>query len=155
RPRRWELIGVLLGATALVLFEQLVFHFGRVQVSTCFGFLGLVSFLVLGFRAIWAEGEERQGLKSILVPAAALTFFVLGSQRLLNLSGLLCPQTADMYAYLFDGSLGFQPSFVIGKLFRDYPYIGIMGRFTYFSLPLAMAVVYAGHLRRGRNTPLF
>jgi hypothetical protein len=88
----------------------------------------------MGFRAVWAEADERQQLKSVLIPAAALTFFVFGSQRLLNLDGLLFPNTTDLYPYAFDGSLGFQPSFVMGRLFRDYPGVGTVGRFTYDSL---------------------
>jgi len=158
RPRRWEVLAVVLGGAALALFDQFVVHQGSkpdFQISTCFGFLGLVSFLVVGFRAIWARAEEQQQLKSILIPAAALTFFVFVSQRLLNLAGLLFPNTADLYAYAFDGSLGFQPSFVIGRLFRDYPVVETVGRFTYYSLPIPMALVYAAHLRRKKTAPLF
>jgi hypothetical protein len=158
RPRRWEILGVLLGGAALTSFDQFIIHYGsrpQFQITACFGYLGLISFLVMGFRAVWAEEEERQELKSILISAAALTFFVLGSQRLLNLGGLLFPDTTDLYAYAFDGSLGFQPSFLIGRLFQDYPWIGAVGRFTYYSLPLAMALVYAAHLRRKRAAPLF
>jgi hypothetical protein len=156
RPRRWEIVTVVLGGMGLFCFDQFVVHPGAAfQISTCFGFLGLVSFLVVGFRAIYAEVQERQELKSILLPAAALTFFVFGSQHLLNLGGLLFPKTMDLYAYAFDGSLGFQPSFVIGQIFRDHPWVGAIGRFTYFSLPLAMAMVYAAHLRRKKDSLLF
>lgn len=158
RPRRWEILTVMLGGAALALFDQFVIHQENkpdLQISACLGFFGLFSFLVMGFRAIWTEGDERRQLKSILIPAAALAFFVLGSQQLLNLAGLLFPNTTDLYAYAFDGSLGFQPSFVIGRLFRDYPLVGMVGRFTYYSLPLAMALVYAAHLRRKKTAPLF
>jgi hypothetical protein len=157
RPRRWEILGVFLGGIALTLFDQFVTQQGRAnfQLSTAFGFMGLASFLFVGFRAIYSDREERSELKSILIPAAALTFFVLGSQRLLNLGGMLFPKTMDLYAYAFDGSLGFQPSFMIGRVFRDYAWVGAVGRFTYFSLPLAMALVYGGHLRRKKTAPLF
>ena len=158
RPRRWELLGVVLGGTTLVWFDQFIIHQGSkpdFRVSACLGFLGLVSFLFVGFRAIWAEGEEQQQLKSILIPAAALTFFILGSQSLLNLAGLVFPKTTDLYAYAFDGSLGFQPSFVVGRIFRHYSLVGTVGQFTYYSLPLGMALVYAAHLRRQKTKPLF
>ena len=158
RPRRWEIVGVVLGGAALALFDQLVVHQGSrpdFQISSCIGFLGLVSFLFVGFRAVWAVGPERQQFKLILIPAAALTFFVIGSQRLLNLPGLLFPNTLDLYAYSFDGSLGFQPSFVVGRWFRDYPVVQAVGHFTYYSLPLAMALVYAAHLRLRKTAPLF
>ncbi len=158
RPRKWEIVSVVLGGSALALFDQFVVHQGskpNFQISTFLGFLGLVSFLVVGLKAIWAKPTERQQLKSILIPAAALTFFVFGSQQLLNLAGLLFPRTTDLYAYAFDGSLGFQPSFAVGRLFRDYPLVGAVGRFTYFSLPLAMTLVYAAHLRLKKTAPLF
>jgi hypothetical protein len=61
----------------------------------------------------------------------------------------------DLYAYSFDGSLGFQPSFVVGRWFQDYPVVQAVGRFTYYSLPLAMALVYAAHLRLRKTAPLF
>jgi len=157
RPRRWEILAVVLGGTVLTGFDQFIVHRGvsGFHVTACFGFLGLVSFLVLGFRAIWAESQERQQLKSILIPAAAFTFFVYASQSLLNLAGLLLLNTADLYAYVFDGSLGFQPSFLIGRLFRDYSLINTLGQFTYYFLPVPMALVYAAHLRRRQRTPLF
>jgi len=74
---------------------------------------------------------------------------------LLNLGGLLLLNTADLYAYVFDGSLGFQPSFFIGRLFQDHSLLGMLGQFTYFFLPVPMALVYAGHLRRKDRSPLF
>ncbi len=158
RPRRWEILGSVLGGAALTLFDQFVVHQGTrpdFRISTCLGFLGLVSFLFVGFRAVWAKAEEQQQLKSILIPAAALTFFVFASQRLLNIAGLLFPNTRDLYAYVFDGSLGFQPSFVVGRLFRHFPAVETIGRFTYFSIPLQMALVYAAHVRRKHTPPLF
>jgi hypothetical protein len=158
RPRRWEILPVVIGAAALVLFDQFTVHHGdwqALQISTCFGLLGLLSFLVMGFRAIWAEGEEQKQLKDVLMPAAALTFFILGSQKLLNVAGLLFTNTLDLYAYAFDGSLGFQPSFLLGRLFRDYPVVDLVGHFTYYFLPIPMVLLYAAHLRRRHSAPLF
>ena len=155
RPRRWEILSVIAAACPLILFDRLIIHQGQMQdlaISTCLGMLGLVSFLVLGFKAVWAEGAEQEQLKSILLPAAALAFFTLGSQRLLAIAGLLFSDTLDLYAYAFDGSLGFQPSFLIGRMFRHFALVRAIGQFTYFALPIPMSLVYAGHLRR-RNTP--
>ncbi len=158
RPRRWEILSVVVAACPLVLFDRLIIRQGRMQdlrISTCLGMLGLVSFLVLGFKAVWAKGAEQQQLKSILLPAAALAFFILGSQRLLAIAGLLFTDTLDLYAYAFDGSLGFQPSFLIGRVFRDFALVSAIGHFTYFAIPIPMALVYAGHLRRRNTPPLF
>jgi hypothetical protein len=158
RPRRWEIFGAVAGGGTLALIDQFVVHHATkpdFHVGACLGFLGLASFLLLGLRAVWAEGQEQQQLKSILIPAAGFTFFILGSQRLLNLSSLLFPKTLDVYAYAFDGSLGLQPSFVVGRWFRDYAVVGIVGRGLYDALPIAMALAYAAHLWLKKSTPLF
>jgi len=157
RPRLWEILGVVAGGSALALIDQFVMHRAAkpaFDLGACLGFIGLVSFLVLGLRAVWAQGEEQKQLKSILLPAAGFTFFVLGSSRLLNLSSLLFPKTMDVYAYSFDGSLGFQPGFLVGRLFRSSALIGTVGVGLYAALPLAMAIVYAAHLRLKKSTPL-
>jgi hypothetical protein len=158
RPRRPEILFVLAVALPLIFFDRLVINPGRLedlQASACLGMVGLVSFALLGFKAIWAEDEEKAQLKSILLPAAALCFFTLGSQRLLAIAGLIFRDTLDLYAYAFDGSLGFQPSFVIGRLFRESAFISAIGHFTYFSIPIPMTLVYAAHLRKKCTPPLF
>jgi hypothetical protein len=158
RPRLREIFGVVAGGATLALIDQFVVHHATkpdFQIGACLGFLGLVSFLVLGLKAVWAEGEERRQLKSILIPAAGFTFFVLGSSRLLNLSALLFPKTMDIYAFSFDGSLGFQPAFMVGRWFRDYAVVGTVGVGLYAALPIAMALTYAAHLRLRKTTPLF
>jgi hypothetical protein len=156
RPRRWEILGVLAGGGVLTLIDQFVvrrakpdFHFGA-----CLGYIGLVSFLVLGLRTVWADHDEQKQLKSILIPAAGFTIFILGTSRFLGLSAMLFPKTMDIYAYAFDGSLGFQPAFMVGRWFRDYPLLGGIGRGLYEALPLAMALVYAAYLRLTKTTPL-
>ncbi len=158
RPRRWEIIGVIAGAAALTLFDRLVTHHAtdlRTQIGACLAFLGLLSFLVLGLRAVWAEGDERQQLKSILLPAAGFFFFVYWTQHLLNLSAVLFPKTLDVFAYCFDASLGFQPSFIVGRWFQDYAVVDMLSRGFYYGLPIAMALVYGAHLRVKKTTPLF
>jgi hypothetical protein len=158
RPRRWEIFGVVAGAAALTLFDRLVTHHAtdlRTQIGACLAFLGLVTFLVLGLQAVWAESEERQQLKSILLPAAGFFFFVYWTQHLLNLSAVLFPKTLDVFAYCFDASLGFQPSFMVGRWFRDYAVVDMLGHGFYYGLPIAMALVYGAHLRVKKTTPLF
>jgi hypothetical protein len=115
-----------------------------------------MSFLVLGLRAIWAEGEEKQEIiKSILAPAAGFGFFVIGSQRLLNLGAMFAPKVMDVYAYAFDGSLGIQPSFVVGQFFKDHQVVGTIVARLYYAIPLAIAIAYGAHLRRKASSPLY
>jgi hypothetical protein len=157
RPRWLQLASVMLVACALVLVDSFLLRKGHVHnlLSISLGMLGLVSFALLGFQTIWAEGEEKQQLKMVLIPAAALTFFTLASQRLLNLGAILSPNTLDLYTYVFDGSLGFQPSFLVGTLFQRVQIVREIGNFTYFALPLGIALVYGGHLKRNRSSPWF
>jgi hypothetical protein len=157
RPRRSEIFAVVLTATGLILIDAAVRHGMKFEFHPGMGFamLGLVSFALLAYKAFWAEAAELAQLKSILIPAAAFAFFILASQSSLNLAGLLFPRTMDMYAYAFDGSLGFQPSFLLGQLFQASPAIDALGHLTYYGLPIAMALVYAGHLKRQVSAPLF
>lgn len=158
RPRRTEIFLVVSAATALFSFNFFVLRHGTVtglQPSAGCAILGLMSFAILGCKAVWAESAELAQLKSILIPAAAFAFFILASQSSLNLAGLLFPRTMDMYAYAFDGSLGFQPSFMLGQIFKASPTISAVGHITYYGLPIAMALVYAAHLKRQASAPLF
>jgi PAP2 superfamily len=156
RPRRWEILGVLAGGAVLTLFDEFVVRRAKpdFEFGACVGYIGLVSFLVLGLRAVWAGPDEQKQLKSILIPAAGFTVFILGTSKFLGLSALLFPKTMDVYAYAFDGSLGFQPAFMVGRWFRDYAVVGTIGRGLYEALPLGMALVYAAYLRLKKTTPL-
>jgi hypothetical protein len=156
RPRRWEILGVLAGGGVLTLIDQFVVRRAKpdFEFGACVGYIGLVSFLVLGLRALWSGCEEQKQLKSILIPAAGFTIFILGTSKFLGLSALLFPKTMDLYAYCFDGSLGLQPAFIVGRWFRDYAVVGTIGRGLYGALPLAMALVYAAYLRLKKTTPL-
>jgi PAP2 superfamily len=108
--------------------------------------VGLGSFLVLGLRAVRSSGLERKRLFVLLGPALGLVFFIFSAQRALNLADLLYPKTFDLYLYAFDGSLGFEPSFLLGHLFQHSAVIREIGLLAYETLPLVMALVYVGHI---------
>ena len=148
RPTAREVLSVL--GFALVLgFLSAYFHLaGVVHLNFTFvlGMLGLASFLVLALRAINSDGQSRERALWALAPATVLVFFILGSQHSLNMGSMLRPRTYDLYAFLFDGSLGFQPSFAMGKLFLVHPWLYQFGAFTYTGITFAMAILYAIHL---------
>jgi len=60
----------------------------------------------------------------------------------------------DLYAYAFDGTLGFQPSFVLGKLLNNNPWLFPAVKVSYEGIVLAMAALYAGFMAR-REKPLW
>src|SRR5579863_3512616 len=63
--------------------------------------------------------------------------------------------TYDHFLYAFDGSLGFQPSFLAGRMVIATPWIGEFTRALYDALPLFLVVAYLIKERRsgkeGRN----
>lgn len=57
----------------------------------------------------------------------------------------------DLYLYAFDGSLGFQPSFWMGRLVSGSAAIQELLQVSYTCLPLMIGLVCAGHLGRGSS----
>lgn len=118
--------------------------------SNILALFGLSAFLLLGLRWIWSGAAGRRQSFAMFAPAAALVFFVFSAQRALSLANLIYPKTYDLYLFVADGSLGFQPSFLLGKaMAASYPFRAA-ALIAYLSLPFVMALVYA--LRLPRNT---
>ncbi|HTK94102.1 MAG TPA: phosphatase PAP2 family protein [Terriglobales bacterium] len=115
--------------------------------------LGLASFLVVALRAAWSEGDARKQRLALLAPGLVLVFFVLSVAHALNVADLLHPQTLDLYLYKFDASLGFDPAFAAGALFRRSPLLAGVGLLVYLSLPLAIGIVYAGNIQPRATRP--
>jgi hypothetical protein len=58
----------------------------------------------------------------------------------------LRPRTYDALLLAFDGGLGFQPSFVLGRLLPEGSSGWGLTTVVYYALPLAVCVLYASHL---------
>lgn len=118
------------------------------------GAFGLASLLVLACLVLWSGTEAEAAAYRVLLPAAVLTFLVLGAQYSLNMASLLRLRTFDLYAYVFDGSLGFQPSFLAGRILNEHPPLFSLVKFSYEAIVLAMAALYAGFMAR-REKPVW
>jgi hypothetical protein len=118
------------------------------------GPLGLASLLVMSCAILWRGRELESAAYRALLPGAALTFLTLGAQYSLNMASLLHAKTFDLYAYAFDGALGFQPSFVLGKMLNANPWLFPAVKVSYEGIVLAMAALYAGFMAR-REKPLW
>jgi PAP2 superfamily len=114
---------------------------------------GLGAFLILGWRWLWSEPSARRKAYAMLAPAIGLVFFVFSVRRALSLANLLHPKTYDLYLYVFDGSFGFQPSFLMGQAMAVSVLLRLAARLTYASLPFVMALVYALRLPKGSERP--
>ncbi len=118
------------------------------------GAFGLASLLLLSC-VILCHGREREpAAYRALLPAVVLAFFVLAAQYSLNMASLLHRQTFDLYAFAFDGSLGLEPSFALGRFLNSHPYLFPFMRVSYEGILLAMAALYAGFMRR-RDKPIW
>src|SRR3954465_8973593 len=101
--------------TALVDYRALDFSYQWMGLVSLLGCAGLI---VFGVRCIWGASAERK----LLLPGLLATALFTGSDFLAptfhTITTTLHPRTLDLYLLFFDGSLGFQPSFVAGELFH-------------------------------------
>jgi len=149
-PSRWEIYGWLSISVIFVKVVQLSeIPFWVLRVASGFAVLGFAALLLLGLRAVWSEREGRENALALLLPSLVLIFFIFVSGNVLRLSGGLNPQTDDAWLYAFDGSLGFQPSFLMGRIMYGSIILTRCAMLTYLSLPFAMAVVCAAQIQRG------
>jgi len=144
KPSRWEIYGWLFASALLVKAVHLsAIPFWVLRVAAGFSLLGFGAILLLGLRALWSGREGQQNTIAFLAPALILVFFILTTAHVLSFSGQLSPQTEDAWLYAFDGSLGFQPSFAVGRIMYNSIFLARSALLTYLALPFAMAVVCA------------
>jgi hypothetical protein len=118
------------------------------QIGLCLGMLGRGSLAVLVWSAIWNDNEtSRERYTELWLASVAVLLFIFASILALNLTIWAKLPVLDYYLYLFDGSLGFQPSFLLGRICLHYRFVGEGLRVIYWALPLPIAIVCAGHLR--------
>lgn len=149
-PSRWEVYAWLSISVVFVKIVQLSqVPFWVLRAASGFAVLGFAAIVLLGLRALWSEREGRENALALLLPSLVLIFFIFVSGHVLRLSGGLNPKTDDAWLYAFDGSLGFQPSFFLGKIMYSSIVLTRCAMLTYLSLPFAMAVVCAWQIRPG------
>jgi hypothetical protein len=106
-------------------------------------FLGLASLVILGLAVLRSQGEERRHVLSKLLTASILpyTWVLIGFS--LPLTKVLRPGVYDAFLCAFDGTLGFQPSFLLGQLLpHNHALAGLTG-IIYYALPLPVSFVFA------------
>ena len=149
RLSRWEVYGWLLISALLVKVIHLPsIPFWILRVGTSMALLGFGAAMILGLRAIGSEREDRENAVALLAPALILIVFIFGCAKVLSLTSSVSPQTDDAWLYAFDGSLGFQPSFSVGKIMYDSIFLTRTSMLTYLALPFFMALVCAWQISR-------
>jgi hypothetical protein len=154
QPRRRDWIGVAVAALGLSLchiFFALEKTVPAISLSLYAGMFGRGALIVLAWRTVWAGPSERPRLFKALLLSIGIVVFVLASLLALNFTIPARPRVLDAYLYFFDSSLGFQPSFLVGRFFAKWRPVAELGRTAYLGLPLAIALVCAGYLKRASS----
>lgn len=155
RPNWRQLVIVFCTAT-MVAFFVLRTHMedAATLLVQMLGSLGLASLLFLGCKALWERRSDRSSTFRVLLPACVLTFMVFASMYSLNMASYLHAKTLDLYTFVFDGSLGFQPSFACGRILAAKVWLFPLVKVTYEGIVLAMAAFYAAFMPR-RKKPVW
>ncbi len=140
---RFELLGTVLLAVLLALvrfrlhLRILYEHPGKWGI-----FLGLASLFFLGVAVLRSRPQELAGRVRAFSVALAVPGFVFVATAALSGTGHVHPMTLDRVLYAFDGSLGFQLSFVLGRLFSRFPWLGVPAGIAYEQVPVAALILY-------------
>jgi hypothetical protein len=145
RPRLEDVVFVacltLLQAAVAFLFFDLPYH----NVSWP-AFAGFSSFWVLCIRTIWEKGAERKWLVYATVSAVLLLTVESIAATVMLYNEKLHPKVLDLFMYSFDGSLGMQVSFLMGRAFSKWPVFKTVSMMFYDGLPVAMTLICARHI---------
>jgi hypothetical protein len=136
-------------AVALALAAISVWHFHyRPNWESCVSFLGMGSFVVLGLRAVWSQGEEQKKLALAFAPSFVFAAFMVFAGTVLDRTQIWHPKVLDLYLFSFDSSLRVQLAFLMGQAYAIWPAFQGLGFVFYAALPVTLALVYAGQLMR-------
>ena len=114
-------------------------------------FLGIASLTVLAVEVMRVRPPQRQSLRKTFHAAAVFPLCSLLIGYTIPLTTWLRPQTYDAYLLAFDGRLGFQPSYALGRLLLGGSTLWGLTTVAYYALPLAPGVLYASYRRRERQ----
>jgi hypothetical protein len=124
--------------------------FGQYPASGLVGmaaFLGLASTLVLGAKAC----RSTAALRPLLVATFCPGLVILTNVALAAIIQFQ-PRVFDLFLYRFDGLLGGQLSFAIGRWFEAWPFLAAVCFVIYAALPLAELLIFLLFLR-GQKMP--
>jgi PAP2 superfamily len=150
RPSRQDALLILAGVAVFAVLDFGVFKYQRALMAWL-SFAGMSSVLILGIRAVWAEGEDRKLFIYAWVPAVLFVASEWFASSFLDWTSAAHPKTLDLYLFSFDSSLHVQLSFLAARWFLAWPRLRLAGLLFYLGLPISIALVYAGQLVRKRE----
>ena len=144
---RWRDVAVVVMSTAAMAFVCFrLLHFPR-AIMPWFSYIGLSSLAVLIVRSIWST-QQRRLMIYAWAPAILFVASDYFASTMLAWTRAAHPRTLDEYLLSFDASLGIQPAFVAGQLYRMHSVLHNASLIAYIGLALPIMMVYAGRLAR-------
>lgn len=157
RPRRKEWVAtVLLGLAMRAAYDFAIGERGYVG-SVIIGmgtFLGLASLLVMAVGSLGAATERRAICRRSLGMLALFSYIGICLGFYLPFARLMLPRKFDYFLYHFDGSLGLQPSFVLGRIFDRFRPVFWTELMIYNGFGFWFAVLYAVHANARQKFPV-
>ena len=122
-------------------------YFGSVLIAfSCF--VGIASLMVLTYTAFRTKDF------SVLGAAAFFPFVSIVVGFILPVTNRMSPFTFDSHLLAADRALGFQPSFVLGRIISGSPLLWGLTSTVYYALPFAVALLCAAQIRENFNEVL-
>ena len=147
RPPRWTLIPVLIiaGCTRILCIRMNggVGDYYGVRWISWGAFLGIGVLIVLAGQVVWSHGPAKKSYLRTFYSGAVFPMLALVDGYSVPLNIWLRPKTYDAFLLAFDGSLGFQPSFMLGQFLLQNPTARNLTTIMYYALPLTVCMVYA------------
>ncbi len=145
RPTRIQIaVTIFVGILLRFIYEAVIGvkdYWGSELICTV-GFIGTTSLIMLARKAI----QNKQ--LSEFVIAAFLPLMAIIVALILPITSSLSPMTFDAHLLAVDETLGFQPSFLLGRLFSEYPHWPLweLTSTVYYASPFAIALLCAAHV---------
>jgi spermidine synthase len=127
--------------------DQRTWHIAFVPVF----WLGLGALVALGRRARSADVEKRRIARNALGASLFIAVFGTVGDSYLAVTRRIHPETFDPIAFHFDGSLGFQPSQILGLLAIEYPALRSAMFVGYNFMSWGFAAFYGMQLARRKR----
>jgi len=155
RPRLSEWLWVLPIAAAMrVAFAATMGGFGgyfAVAWISWGTFLGLATLVVLAVQALRTSAERRRTYTRTFYAGSIFPLLAMVTGYFIPLNLWLRPTVFDPFLFRLDGALGFQPSFVLGRLLATRPVAWGWTTVIYYALPLSGGILYASHRLQHRQ----
>lgn len=149
--RRWptkkEMGGVLGCALLLAVIRSVALGWSQIlpfDLSDVALFLALASLFMLLLPLPWDSKVGQKTRMADLGLALGVPAFAMGIAIPLWLEASISPHTLDYNLYAFDASLGFHPSFWVGRMLASHAWLQGICSVAYYGLPLMVVILATG-----------